>query len=82
MKRRNAALYFLLAIIMILLPSIALGQMKSRLDEITERGYIRVGTTGDYKPFSYLNPATNQYEGHDIDAAKKLGEALGVEVRL
>jgi cyclohexadienyl dehydratase len=81
MKRRNAALYFLLAIIMISLPSIALGQMKSRLDEITERGYIRVGTTGDYKPFSYLNPATNQYEGHDIDAAKKLGEALGVEVR-
>ena len=54
---------------------------RSLLDTIPERGYILVGTTGDYKPFSYLNPATGQYEGHDIDAARKLAKALGVEVR-
>lgn len=54
---------------------------QSRLDTILQRGYILVGTTGDYKPFSYLNPATGQYEGHDIDAAKKLAADLGVEVR-
>ncbi|MEN8123462.1 MAG: transporter substrate-binding domain-containing protein [Bacteroidota bacterium] len=54
---------------------------KCRLDVILERGYILVGTTGDYKPFSYHNPETGNYEGHDIDVAKKLGEALGVEVR-
>ena len=53
----------------------------SLLDTIAEKGYINVGTTGDYKPFSYLNPETNKFEGHDIDAAMKLGEALGVEVR-
>ncbi len=54
---------------------------KSRLDEILERGHILVGTTGDYKPFSYLNPETKKYEGHDIDAANKLAESLGIEAR-
>ncbi len=53
----------------------------SLLDRITERGYILVGTTGDYKPFSYLNPATGAFEGIDIDMASELGKALGVEVR-
>lgn len=56
-------------------------QVASRLDQIVSRGYLRVGTTGDYKPFSFLNPATNEYEGYDIDAAKLLAESLGVQVR-
>lgn len=56
------------------------GQVESRLDAILKNGYIRVGTTGDYKPFSYLNPATGEYEGHDIDMAKKLADDLGVKV--
>ncbi len=53
----------------------------SQLDEIIQRGYIRVGMTGDYKPFTYLNPETNEYEGYDVDAAKELAKDLGVEVR-
>ncbi len=53
----------------------------TRLDAILERGVIHVGTTGDYQPFSFLNPETGQFEGYDIDAARDLGEALGVEVR-
>lgn len=53
----------------------------SQLDEIIKRGSIRVGMTGDYKPFSYLNPETKEYEGFDVDAAKELGKDLGVEVK-
>ncbi len=53
----------------------------SLLDRVRERGEIRIGTTGDYKPFTYLNPETGTYEGMDIDAAHLLGEALGVSVR-
>lgn len=64
---------------------LAPGQQKkaetSKLDEIINKGYIRVGMTGDYKPFTYLNPATNEYEGYDVDAAKEMGKDLGVEVR-
>ncbi len=52
----------------------------SRLDQIIEAGMIRVGTSGDYKPFTYYNPDTKRYEGYDIDVAYHLGEQLGVEV--
>jgi len=49
---------------------------ESRLHQIIQKKEIRVGTSGDYPPFSYLNPLTNQYEGMDIALAHKLGEAL------
>jgi cyclohexadienyl dehydratase len=52
----------------------------SVLDQVALRGALRVGTTGDYKPFTYLNPETKQFEGIDIDMAKSLGKALGVPV--
>src|SRR5699024_44271 len=52
----------------------------SKLQEIIDKGVIRVGTTGDYKPFTYFNPETEEFEGYDIDAAKILAEDLGVEV--
>lgn len=52
----------------------------SRLDDIIARGTLRVGTTGDYRPFSYLNKETSKFEGFDIDMAEALGKALGVKV--
>ena len=52
----------------------------SRLDNIIERGSILVGTTGDYKPFSIIDKTTGDFVGYDIDAARMLGEALGVKV--
>lgn len=57
------------------------GKYESRLDAIIERGYILIGTPGDYKPFTYLNPKTGQYEGYDIDAMKEFAKSLGVEAR-
>lgn len=53
---------------------------QSKLDEIRARGVLRVGTTGDYQPMSYLDEETGEYEGFDIELAKALGDALGVEV--
>lgn len=41
---------------------------------------IVVGTTGDYKPFTYLNRQTNQYEGFDIDVIRSFAEKAGLEV--
>jgi len=58
----------------------ARAQQSSRLDEIIARGTLRVGSTGDYKPFTYLDKATNQFSGFDIDFAEDLGKALGVKV--
>ncbi len=52
----------------------------SRLDAVLAAKVLRVGTTGDYRPFSYLNAETKTYEGIDIDMARSLAKALGVEV--
>lgn len=52
----------------------------TRLDTIAAGKVLHVGTTGDYRPFSYLDPANNEFEGIDIDMARSLGKALGAEV--
>ncbi len=59
---------------------LAVDAEESRLQQIIQKKEIRVGTSGDYQPFSYLNPKTSQYEGMDIVLAQKLGEALGAKV--
>jgi cyclohexadienyl dehydratase len=68
-----AAAFFLVA------PS-AHAQQSSRLDDIIKRGTLRVGMTGDYLPFSYLDKATYKFWGFDVDMAETLGKALGVKV--
>ncbi len=49
------------------------------LDAIREHGVLRVGTTGDYKPFTFRNP-DGSYYGADIDMARRLAARLGVKV--
>jgi cyclohexadienyl dehydratase len=52
----------------------------SRLDDIIKRGSLRVGMTGDYLPFTYLDKSTQKFRGFDVDMAEALGKALGVKV--
>jgi len=52
----------------------------SVLDEIVQNGILKVGTTGDFPGWSFKNPETNEYEGFDIDVAKKLASDMGVDV--
>ena len=52
----------------------------SRLDDIIKRGTLRVGMTGDYRPFSYLDKTASKFSGFDVDMAEALGKALGVKV--
>ncbi|MFL6699759.1 MAG: gamma subclass chorismate mutase AroQ [Vitreoscilla sp.] len=53
----------------------------SRLDEILARGVLRVGTTGDYKPFSY-RVGSGGFIGLDIALAGDLAKTLGVKLQL
>ena len=53
----------------------------SKLDEVQSRGCLLVGTTGDYKPMSYLNRETGRYEGFDTEASELLAQSLGVQVK-
>ena len=51
-----------------------------RLEEIRERGTLKVGTTGDYQPMSYLDPETGRYVGFDAELAEDLAEDLNVGI--
>ena len=61
----------------LVLPNLA---SASTLDEIMKSGTLKVGTTGDFPGWSFMNPETSEYEGYDIDVAMKLAEDMGVEV--
>lgn len=50
------------------------------LEDIEARGSIKVGTTGDYIPMSYLNPRTGKYEGIDAELAQLIAASLGVKL--
>ncbi|MGC5700121.1 transporter substrate-binding domain-containing protein [Pseudomonas sp. NFXW11] len=52
----------------------------SHLDRVLERGLLRVCTTGDYKPYSYLRD-DGRYEGIDISLVESLAQSLGVRVK-
>ena len=64
-------------------PATSSNESTSLLDQIISRGHLRVGTTGAYKPFTYLTNITNttigtDLIGADIDMALSLSEALGL----
>jgi cyclohexadienyl dehydratase len=80
-RHRQLLSFWLALALAALTASLAQAQTASHLDQVVQRGVLRVGTTGDYKPFSFLNPAANEYEGHDIDAAKLLADSLGVKIQ-
>jgi cyclohexadienyl dehydratase len=74
---RGLALFIAAAWAAFAAPALADG---SRLDAILERHVLKVGTTGDYRPFTALDKGTGEYSGFDIEMARSLAEALGVSV--
>ena len=52
-----------------------------RLQQILDSGVLRVGTTGDYAPFSFRQSPEEPFAGIDIDLANDLARSLGVEIR-
>ena len=54
----------------------------SRLDDILARGTLRVGSTGDYKPFTYRVAGGERFIGLDIALAEDLAKSLGVKLQV
>jgi len=52
----------------------------SLLHKILNRGTLRVGTTGDYPPFSELDQSNSTYKGYEIDVVTALAADLGVKL--
>lgn len=55
-------------------------QAGERLDRIEETKVLRVGTPGDYRPFSIREDGV--YRGHDIELAEALAAAAGWKVEI
>ncbi|HHY74742.1 MAG TPA: transporter substrate-binding domain-containing protein [Bacillus bacterium] len=49
------------------------------LDEIKDRGILKVGLMGTYRPYNFLNEK-KEMDGFDADIAKEVAKRLGVEV--
>ena len=46
-----------------------------RLDQIMETKVLRVGTPGDYRPFSMFE--NQKFVGHDIELIQKMADVYG-----
>ncbi len=49
---------------------------------IQREGLMRVGMDASWPPFEYIDEATGQIVGLDVDLARAIGQRLGVEVEL
>ncbi len=56
--------------------------LDGHLAEICEAGVLVVSTDPAYPPQSFLNEATGEYEGFDIDVAQEIADRLGVTLEL
>lgn len=68
-------LFFLLAFLTVVVSAPADSRT---LDEIISDGTLRIGVNPNFPPMSSFG-MTNQLEGFDIDVARRIAEALGVE---
>lgn len=50
----------------------------SSLAAVRARGVLVVGTTGDYRPLSFREPATGAWWGFDLEVAAEIARRLGV----
>ena len=48
------------------------------LARIESRGVLLVGSTGDYRPLTWRDPDTGEWEGFGVDVARHLAAELGV----
>ncbi len=70
----------LLTVVLLLAAAMPAGA-QTVLDAILARGVVRVGLTGDYRPFS-IKDGDGRFEGLDVDMAESLAKGLGVKLEI
>jgi polar amino acid transport system substrate-binding protein len=74
-------LFAVLSMLAVFLVGLGVPAFADTLDEIKERGSLRVGTEPGYMPFELTNQK-GEIIGFDIDMAKRMAKKLGVELEL
>jgi len=88
MRKLRVSTRILLSIVALLAIALAawvvLAQLGGEKDQtwarIQEDGLMRVGMDASWPPFEYVDEATGQIVGLDVDLARAIGRQLGVEV--
>lgn len=71
----------ILSLIMVFtLASCSGSSSETTVEDIQKRGVLKVGVKDSLLGMGYLNPETNEYEGLEIDIARKIAEAMGVDI--
>ena len=76
----RSAFVRLAALALCLAPLAPAAAQTDRFAAIQSAGVLHVGLTGDYKPFSYYDPAAATWSGLDVDVAQALAASLGVKL--
>ena len=68
----------ILIVLLITIVSVISYANNDGVEKILKRGVLYVGTTSDYKPFTYIE--NGEHKGYDIEVAKLIAKELGVKV--
>lgn len=91
MKRKQSFLAFILLVTLVFVlgacsssnadKSTSTGTDKKAdlLQDVKNRGVLKVGVMGTYQPYNFLNK-NKEMDGFDVDIAKEIGKRLGVKV--
>ncbi len=74
--KKISALTALIALLLVATSNVA---SADDLNTIKEKGVIRVGMSGQYPPFDYVNEK-NEVIGFDVDICKEIGKRMGLKV--
>ncbi len=78
---RGLLMCALLLMLAFAMPAHAQMAPQSLLDAIIARGTVRIGLTGDYRPFS-IKDGAGAFTGLDVDMAESLARGLGVKLEI
>lgn len=73
-------LSFVLVIAMLICFSACGGNSEVTVEDIQNRGVLKVGVKDSLVGVGYLDPATGEYSGLEIDIARKIAEEMGVDI--
>jgi chorismate mutase-like protein len=80
--RLHSAYGLFLPLVLLLLSGFAAAESPSHLQQIRERGVLRIGTPGDYAPYAKLDELTGSYLGADIALGRQIALSLGLRAEI
>ncbi|MFC7440911.1 transporter substrate-binding domain-containing protein [Laceyella putida] len=79
--RRMFVIFLAFALFSVMVAGCSVQKQEDLLSQIKERGTIRIGTEGTYKPFSFHDEKSGKLTGFDVEVAEELSKRMGVKAQ-